>query len=86
MNTTGASIRITDYNGDFDTLNEVTLIGPYPSEAAADAEARRLYSIEGIYGLYDFEASDLFAPDMIDPALFSQVTTVDEVAEVIYSS
>lgn len=74
-----SSIRIIDYNGDLDTMNEVFLVGPYESDDAADAEASRLQELSrDADGDYDFEVTHLRSDDMADPAPFSAAATGTE--------
>lgn len=57
-NTTN-TIRFTDYTGDFETLAEVNVIGPFATAAERDAELARLTTLPGVDGSVTFEASSL---------------------------
>ena len=78
-------IRVTNYNGDFDTLHEVILIGPYPSEHAAEREVDRLMNLDGVDGGYEFELTDMESGDWnLTPYKISKVTNEIELSEAIY--
>lgn len=79
------SIRVINYNGDFDTLNEVFLIGPYTSDEAANAEAERLDGIADPGG-YEFEVTSLSSDDMADPAIFAAATDSDSFEDAILAA
>lgn len=76
------SIRVIDYNGDFDTLNEVFLIGPFASEEEATAEADRLDGIADPGG-YEFEVGNLSSDDMADPQIFAAATDAESFDEAL---
>lgn len=53
------SIRVRVYTGDFETEQEVYVIGPFKSTMDRDEEIDRLYKLEGVQGDYDFSPSEL---------------------------
>lgn len=80
-----ANIRVIDYNGDFDDLYQVNLIGPFPSEEAASQELLRLQQIAPD-GCYDFELTDLSSPSMADPAVFTTATDGESFERAFYQA
>lgn len=79
-------IRVIDYNGDFDTLSEVNLIGPYESVESRDAEIARLAAMDGMLGIYELTACQLDDGDYVHAAeAVAAVDTADAFGEVIYS-
>lgn len=54
------AIRFLDYMGDYDDLDEVNLIGPYPNVAARDADLQRLAALP--LGRPEFNGGARFVP------------------------
>jgi hypothetical protein len=73
-----------NYMGDYDDLNEVNLIGPYPDGASAAADAARLQSLPGVFGLLEFVPSDLSASHMTDPQGLKNVANAEEIMAVVF--
>lgn len=51
------SIRVLNFCGDRDDLNDLNLIGPYPTAEARDRDIRRLDGLPDVYGSLTFEPS-----------------------------
>ncbi len=81
------SIRVIDYGGDFDDLDDVVVIGPYETAAERDADLRRLAALPEVYGFLDLQRSRL-DPDGADyrctPFMVREVKTRDELLEELY--
>lgn len=81
------TIRLVDYMGGWDDLNEVNIIGPYPSAAERDAAIRRLAQVKGFYGCVElFPATT--TPDAADnscgPLTVADVATVRELLAAVH--
>ncbi|MER7166808.1 hypothetical protein ABT336_12190 [Micromonospora sp. NPDC000207] len=74
--TVTASIEVTAYWGDIDTLHTLHMIGPYPDEAARDADLTRLRALPGNQG------DAKFHPTRKNPDLAEQRCTPDKVAGI----
>ena len=53
------SIQVTNYWGDYDSLHDVLVIGPYPTREARDADLDRLSRLPDVYGLAGLTPSRL---------------------------
>ena len=84
MENAGVTIRIIDYTGDFDTLNEVNLIGPYPNYEAASEAVDILANLPGVDGSMEFEIGNLMNNDLIDPAKAAEATNCEEISELTF--
>lgn len=65
------AIRFVDFRGDFDDYFQINVIGPYETEAARNADLRRLWSLPDPRGSAKFYADRLGSvrPDWrVDPA------------------
>lgn len=55
------TIRVTNYWGDYDDLNDLLIIGPYGNREARDRDIARLAQLDDVPG------SATFAPSTISP-------------------
>ncbi|MEU8334710.1 hypothetical protein [Micromonospora tulbaghiae] len=69
------TIRVVNFCGDEDDLNDFNLIGPYPDAASRDRDIKRLANLPGVYGSLQFQ------PSAANPVTASHSCTPDAVAE-----
>ncbi len=62
-----AAIRLVDFRGDFDDYFEIKVVGPYPDDAARNADLARLRALPGDHGCVQF------LPDRIGNSLSARV-------------
>ncbi len=81
------TIRLVDYGGDNDDLNDVNIVGPYDTRHDRDTDLRRLACLPGVYGLVKlFPATT--PPEAADyacgPLTVRDVATVEELMCAVY--
>jgi len=80
-----ASIRITDQSGDYDSLSEIHLIGPYMDSEEADEEIERMEAIPGVIRNLGLRTSNLSSGSMLDPGEIAKTTSLDEIEKLMFS-
>ena len=70
------TIRVVNYCGDLDDLNDLNLIGPYPDADSRDEDMARLARLNGVYGSLQFQ------PSTANPAAASCSCSPEAVAGV----
>lgn len=70
------SIQVTNFWGDYDSLHDVLVIGPYPTREARDADLERLSRLPDVYG------SAGLAPSRLGTEGAYRSATPEEVANV----
>jgi hypothetical protein len=74
-----AAIRLVDYRGDYDTYFEINYLGPYPDDAARDADLARICALPGDDGSAQFfpdRIGSVPADKTVAPAQVAEATTM----------
>ncbi|MER7331799.1 MULTISPECIES: hypothetical protein [unclassified Micromonospora] len=53
------TIRVINYCGDHDDLNDINIIGPYPTAGDRDTDMHRLAELTDVHGSLEFQPSTL---------------------------
>ncbi len=81
------AIRVVDYMGDWDDLNDLNIIGPYDTAAARDAAIRRLSGAKGFYGCVELFPATI-PPEAADSSCgaltVADVATVRELLAAVH--
>lgn len=84
------TIRIVNYLGDYDDLNLVNIVGPYPTAAARNTDLTRLANLPGVYGSLEFLASQIPVEAAtgwrVQPTRVADATDLDTLVDVLCGS
>ncbi len=82
------SIRVIDYGGDYDDLNDIIVIGPYDTPGDRDRDLSRLAALPDVYGFLDLQRSRL-DPEQADyrctPFMVRDVANLQELVDELYA-
>lgn len=74
------SIKVINYLGDREDMEQTNLIGPYPTSEARDADVQRLNALPKVYGNLRFVPSHLDPGDSRNTQPWGHSATAEEIA------